>query len=107
MVYDTLFGLGQDSRPRPQMAEGHEVSPDGRTVTIALRAELRFHDGAPVRAQDCIASIARWSRRDVLGARLAALLDELEADSRAEPTTVWLFQAMAEQLQRRRQEDPT
>ncbi|SDK44486.1 hypothetical protein [Paracoccus chinensis] len=38
---------------------------------------------------------------------LAALLDELEAESRADPTTAWLFQAMAEQLERRKQEGTT
>ena len=86
MVYDTLFGLGRDFQPKPQMAQGHEVAADGLTVTIALRPELRFHDGEPVRAQDCIASIARWSKRDVLGTRLAALLEEMRplADDRFE-----------------------
>ncbi|MBL6455918.1 ABC transporter substrate-binding protein [Belnapia sp. T6] len=84
MVYDTLFGLGKDFQPKPQMAAGHEVSADGLTTTITLRADLRFHDGQPVLARDCIASIARWSKRDVLGQRLAALLEEMKplADDR-------------------------
>lgn len=86
MVYDTLFGLGQDFLPRPQMAAGHEVSADGLTHRIVLRPELRFHDGAPVTARDCIASIARWSQRDMLGQRLAVLLQEMRssADDRFE-----------------------
>jgi peptide/nickel transport system substrate-binding protein len=79
MIYDTLFGVGADLRPRPQMAAGHEVTPDGLRWTIALRPGLRFHDGEPVRARDCVASIARWSKRDVLGQRLDALLDEMRA----------------------------
>ncbi len=79
MIYDTLYGLGADLRPRPQMAAGHEVSADGLRWTIALRPGLKFHDGEPVRARDCIASIARWSKRDVLGQRLDALLDEMRA----------------------------
>ena len=58
---------------------------------------------------DTLRELARRhrARLDAGAEALAALLDELEADSRAEPTTAWLFQAMAEQLQRRRQEDPT
>ena len=79
MVYDTLFGIGADFQPRPQMAGGHEVSADGLTHRIALRPGLRFHDGEPVRAADCIASIRRWSKRDVLGQRLDALLEEMTA----------------------------
>jgi peptide/nickel transport system substrate-binding protein len=77
MVYDTLFGLGQDHAPKPQMAEGHEVSDDGLATTIKLRPELRFHDGEPVRAQDCVASVLRWSKRDILGQRLGLLLEEM------------------------------
>ncbi|GGC44871.1 substrate-binding protein [Siccirubricoccus deserti] len=79
MVYDTLFGLGKDFRPKPQMAAQHEVSADGLAHSITLRPELRFHDGEPVRARDCIASIARWSKRDMLGQRLDALLQEMRA----------------------------
>ena len=77
MVYDTLFGLGRDFQPKPQMAAAHEVSADGLVHKITLRPDLRFHDGEPVLARDCIASIARWSKRDVLGLRLAALLEEM------------------------------
>jgi peptide/nickel transport system substrate-binding protein len=77
MVYDTLYGLGADFRPRAQMAAGHEISAEGRSWTITLRPGLRFHDGEPVRAADCVASIARWSKRDVLGQRLDALLEEM------------------------------
>ena len=48
-VYDTLYSADSKLRPQPQMAEGHEVSDDGRTWRIRLRDGLRFHDGTPVR----------------------------------------------------------
>ena len=79
MIYDTLFGLGRDFKPKPQMAAAHEVSEDGLTHRIALRPDLRFHDGEKVTARDCIASISRWSKRDVLGQRLNTLLQEMRA----------------------------
>src|SRR6476469_9431829 len=60
-VFDTLFGLTDDLQVRPQMAAGHEVSDDRRTWTIRLRDGLRFHDGEPVLARDCAASLARWA----------------------------------------------
>jgi peptide/nickel transport system substrate-binding protein len=86
MIYDTLYGLGADFQPKPQMAAGHEVADEGRRWTITLRPGLRFHDGAPVLARDCVASIARWAKRDVLGQRLDALLDGMRAldDTRIE-----------------------
>jgi peptide/nickel transport system substrate-binding protein len=66
-VYDTLYAVDSRFRPRPQMADGHEVSADGLTWRIRLREGLRFHDGEPVRAQDCAASLSRWARRDAFG----------------------------------------
>ena len=78
-IYDTLFAMDGQLRPQPQMAEGHEVSADGRAWRIRLREGLRFHDGEPVRAQDCAASLARWSRRDPFGQILAERVDEWRA----------------------------
>jgi len=66
-VFDTLYACDRSLRPQPQMAEGHDVSADGLTWTIRLREGLRFHDGAPVRPADCIASLKRWGARDGFG----------------------------------------
>ena len=60
-VFDTLYGVNGKQQPQPQMAEGATVSDDGRTWLIRLRDGLRFHDGEPVRATDCAASLQRWS----------------------------------------------
>jgi peptide/nickel transport system substrate-binding protein len=74
-IYDTLYAMDTQLRPRPQMAEGHDVSADGRTWRIRLREGLRWHDGQPVRAQDCAASLARWAKRDPFGQVLAQRVD--------------------------------
>ncbi len=74
-VYDTLFAVNSKLEPKPQMAEGYTKSDDGRTYLIKLREGLKFHDGEPVRAQDCAPSLARWSVRDTLGQTLAKFVD--------------------------------
>ena len=74
-VYDTLFASDSKLRPKPQMAEGYTVSDDSRTWQINLREGLKFHDGEPVRAQDCAASIARWAKRDTYGLTLDKYVD--------------------------------
>jgi ABC-type transport system substrate-binding protein len=79
LVWDTLYGPDEQVRPQPQMAEGHAVEEAGRRVTIRLRPGLRFHDGEPVLARDCVASIRRWGARDPLGQTLLSLTDALEA----------------------------
>lgn len=78
-VWDTLYGLNQDYAAEPQMAQGHAVENDGKRVTIRLREGLKFHDGEPVRAEDCVASIRRWAARDPMGQALIARTEELSA----------------------------
>ncbi len=75
MVWDTLFGVNAALQARPQMAEGYTVSDDGRTYLIKLREGLKWHDGEPVRAQDCAASLARWAVRDTFGQTAAKSVD--------------------------------
>nr|WP_325052479.1 ABC transporter substrate-binding protein [Sinorhizobium meliloti] len=50
--------------PKPQMVEKWGVSEDKKTHTFKLRDGLNFHDGSPVTAADCIASIRRWGGAD-------------------------------------------
>jgi len=78
-VFDTLYSLDKQLRPKPQMAEGHSVSDDQLTWTIKLREGLKFHDNEPVRASDCVASLIRWSKRDSFGQTLARVVDAWEA----------------------------
>jgi peptide/nickel transport system substrate-binding protein len=79
MVFDTLFGQDSQVRISPQMLEGFTTDPDGKTWTLVLRPGLRFHDGTPVLARDCVASIQRWGRRDIIGRLLMAATDEVSA----------------------------
>ena len=78
-VFDTLYSADHTMKPRPQMAEGHEVSADNRVWRIRLRDGLRFHDGTPVRAQDCIASVKRWAVREPMGQLLARTVESWNA----------------------------
>ncbi len=78
-VFDTLYGVDAKLKPQPQMATGATASDDGRTWLISLRPGLTFHDGTPVLAKDCAASLLRWSKRDTFGQALGAAVDSFEA----------------------------
>jgi peptide/nickel transport system substrate-binding protein len=78
MVYDTLFGVDKDFKPQPQMVERWSVSDDKLTWSFTLRSGLKWHDGTPVKAADCVASIQRWAARDSLGALLKAAMASIE-----------------------------
>jgi peptide/nickel transport system substrate-binding protein len=52
------------------MVGTYEISPDRLRYSFTLRDGLKFHDGEPVGALDCIASLRRWMARDALGQSL-------------------------------------
>jgi peptide/nickel transport system substrate-binding protein len=79
MVWDTLFALDADHKPQPQMVDDWEVSDDGLTYSFTLRDGLEWHDGAPVTAKDCIASIRRWGAKDAMGQALMEVTASLDA----------------------------
>ena len=81
MIFDTLYGLDEQYRVRPQMVAGHTVDQDGLWWTLTLRDGLLFHDGTPVLARDVVASLKRWAQRDSFGSSLFAVVDELDAPS--------------------------
>ena len=79
LVFDTLYGMNSAYAVSPQMAAGAVAEDGGKLWRITLRDGLRFHDGTPVLARDCVASIKRWGARDAFGQALLAATDEVAA----------------------------
>jgi peptide/nickel transport system substrate-binding protein len=79
MVFESLYSVDEMLKPRPQMIAGHRVEDGGKHWTMRLREGLRFHDGEPVLARACVASINRWLARDLLARSLTPRLDAVEA----------------------------
>jgi len=78
MVYDTLLAMDANFKIQPQMADW-KVSDDKLTYTFTLRNGLKWHDGAPVTAEDCVASLRRWGKNDGMGQKLMDFTASLEA----------------------------
>ena len=78
-VFDTLFATAEDGTIHPQMVGRWQVAADGLEWRFELREGLQWHDGPPVTAADCIASLNRWMPKDPLGRMLAAAADRLTA----------------------------
>src|SRR3954464_9909952 len=86
MVYDTLLATDSSFKIQPQMADW-KVSDDKLIYTFTLRDGLKWHDGAPVTAEDCVASLQRWSKRDGMGQKLWNFVAAIEA---TDPRTITL-----------------
>src|SRR6266705_3014312 len=69
MVYDTLLATDSTFKIQPQMADW-KISDDKLTYTFTLRDGLKWHDGTPVTAEDCVASLKRWGKVDGMGQKL-------------------------------------
>src|SRR3978361_819237 len=78
MVYDTLLAQDSSFKIQPQMAD-YKISDDKLTYTFTLRDGLKFHDGTPVTAEDCVASLKRWGKAEGMGQKLMDFTASLEA----------------------------
>lgn len=82
LVYDTLFASDASLQVRPQMVDRWSASKDRMKWSFTLREGLKFHDGQPVTAEDCVLSLQRWGRKDSLGKLLLAATAKLQAADR-------------------------
>ncbi len=78
MIYDTLFTTDENGEIKPQMVDKYDVSADQLTHTFSLRDALLWHDGQPVTAEDCVASIKRWAAKDATGQKLMTFVASIE-----------------------------
>jgi peptide/nickel transport system substrate-binding protein len=86
LIEPGLVAIADDGRPVPDLAERIET-PDDRTYVFTLREGLRFHDGAPLRADDVVATFE--SLRDpALGSPLASKYREIRSIDALDPRTV-------------------
>src|SRR5256712_12482590 len=78
MIYDTLFAMDAKGEIKPQMVDKYDVSADKLTYTMTLRDGLLWHDGKPVTAEDCVASIKRWAAKDSMGQKMISFVQDLQ-----------------------------
>jgi len=78
MVWDTLFAMDEKLQAQPQMVDTWTLSDDKLTYTFTLRDGLKWHDGKPVTAEDCIASLKRWGARDSTGVKMLSFVSSFE-----------------------------
>ena len=56
MVYDKLFEQSK-AGPVSHVVEAYTAAPDGRSITVSLRRDVRWHSGEKLDAQDVCATI--------------------------------------------------
>jgi peptide/nickel transport system substrate-binding protein len=84
LLFTPLVLYDRDAGVRPYLAESWTWSEDRRTLTFALRGDVQWHDGNPVRAEDVVWTV-RAAADEAYGyiarADFASLLDATAPDS--------------------------
>lgn len=81
LIYEPLFVVNDEFQAEPVLATGATVSDDGRTTTISLRKNVRFHSGKLLTAQDVLYSYEKAKASDYYGNRFYYFDTVTAADS--------------------------
>ena len=74
---------------------------------MVLREGLLWHDGKPVTAEDCVASIRRWGAKDAMGQKLMSFVKDMSAETTGPFTTVHRLMQPTVVISSRRSAAPT
>ena len=88
-LYDSLVWVDHDGKVQPALAESWEISEDGTEVTMKLREDVTFHNGAPFTAEDVVYSWERGSRDEFQFSERWALVDWLRQWMTTRSNSLW------------------
>lgn len=86
-IYETLYARDENANPVPDLAEGVEISEDGKTYLFKLREGVMFHNSEEMTSEDVVASLERYRRLGV-SQSLVSAIDTVEAKGRYEVAVV-------------------
>ena len=78
-IFEGLYAFDANYEPQPLLAAGESVSDDGKTITIDLRKDVKFHDGTDMTSADVVASLKRWGEHGSRGKLLFANISDVAA----------------------------
>ena len=93
LVYGTLTELDQDLNVVPGLAESWEVSEDGLTVTLSLRAGVTFADGSTFGSEDVVSSLEQIQHEETAAVAAASLASVTGIEAPDESTVVLTLSA--------------
>lgn len=78
-MFEGLYTFNAANAPVNLLASGDSLSDDGKTITITLREDVKFHDGQAMTSADVAASLKRWGEFGSRGSLLFDNVDSVEA----------------------------
>ena len=93
LVYGTLTELDQDLNVVPGLAESWEVSEDGLTFTLSLRAGVTYADGSTFGSEDVVSSLEQIQLEETAAVAAASLASVTAIEAPDESTVVLTLSA--------------
>ena len=85
-MFETLYAFDSAFEPTPLLVESDKVEDGGKTLVIALRKGVPFHNGEEMTAKDVVASLKRWGAHGSRGKLLLKTAESIEATGSHEVT---------------------
>jgi len=85
-MFEGLYTFNAANAPVNLLATGDSLSDDGKTITIGLRDDVKFHNGQSMTSADVVASMQRWGEFGSRGGLLFGNVDSVEASGEYEIT---------------------
>ena len=85
-VFEGLYTFDASNSPVPLLAAGETIADDGKTIAIALRSGVKFHNGQDLTSADVVASLERWGEFGSRGGLLFEHVESVEATGDLEVT---------------------
>jgi peptide/nickel transport system substrate-binding protein len=67
LLFDGLMRIGADGLPEPALAQSWNVDDSGQVYTFTLRADVAWHDGTPLTADDALFTLRAIQNRAFAG----------------------------------------
>ena len=85
-VFEALYTIDSHYQPQPMLADSEKLEDGGKTIIIALRQGVHFHNGKEMTSEDVVASLKRWAQYGVRGKLLFTEGSSVEATGKYEVT---------------------
>lgn len=67
LLFDGLMRIGADGLPEPALAQSYTVDDSSQVYTFTLRADVLWHDGRPLTADDAVFTLRAIQNRNFAG----------------------------------------
>lgn len=78
-MFEGLYTFNAANAPVNLLASGDTLSDDGKTITISLRDDVKFHNGQMMTSADVVASMKRWGEFGSRGGLLFGNVESVDA----------------------------